>query len=290
MRSPWWLIVSCIFFAATLVWADGDLPTRLMNNSEAAAFKQVQSVIRSALPAATDGVIVTYVGFDRKDIVENATPLRMSPLLFKASYALTGDKRKSSMEAMQMDLIKGNPDQQARMAELEARSEELKQARKRVKTKEEKEQVRAELNKIHVEERVLREQIASGSTAGWNKGMQTVDTSLPPKELTVLVWVNQAVYVPDSARPYQVGGAARAFEQDERCQEGSYCITLLLGRFDSEKRISGFTRYTLRDSSNAVPTKARGMAVTVGGPKEKMKYLQQFVKQINTSRLQVLLQ
>ena len=32
------------------------------------------------------------------------------------------------------------------------------------------------------------------------------------------------------------------------------------------------------------------MAVTVGGPKEKMKYLQQFVKQINTSRLQVLLQ
>lgn len=85
MRSPWWLTVSCIFFAATLVWADGDLPTRLMNNSEAAAFKQVQSVIRSALPAATDGVIVTYVGFDRKDIVENATPLRMSPLLFKAS-------------------------------------------------------------------------------------------------------------------------------------------------------------------------------------------------------------
>jgi len=278
--------LSGVLFVTSLSWADGDAPTRSMNSSEAATFKQVQSTIKSSLPPAADGVAVSYSGFDRKDIAETASPARMSPLLFNAQYTLTGEKRESSMQSMQMDLIKGNSDQQGKRAALEARTEELKQARKRAKSPEEKERIRAELKKINDEENALVDQIAAGATSGWNQAAKVADKSLPPKEMTVRVLVNQEVHVSDSAKPYQVNGAAQAFEQNDKCQEGSYCITMLVGSFEPEKRISGSTRYNLRDSGGTAPTNARGLAVIVGGPKDKKGFVQQFVKQINTAKLQ----
>jgi len=278
--------LSTVLFVASLAWADGDAPSRPMNSSEVASFNNVQGTIKSALPPPADGVAVSYSGFDRKDIAENASSARMSPLLFKALYTLTGEKRESSMQTMQMDLIKGNADQQAKRAALEARSEELRQARKRAKSPEEKERIRAELKKINAEENALVDQIAAGATAGWGKAAQSVEKSLPPKEMSVRVLVNQEVHVSDSAKPYQVTGAAQAFEQNDKCQEGSYCITMLVGKFEPEKRISGSTRYNLRDSGGTAPTKARGLALIVGGPKDKKGFVQQFVKQINMAKLQ----
>jgi len=282
----YFLIVCSLVIAASLAWADGDAPTRPMNNSEAAAFKNVQSTIKAALSQPGDGIHVTYTGFDKKDIAEGTSPDRMSRMLFKAQYTLTSEKRESSMQSMQMDLVKGNADQQAKRAVLEARAEELKQARKRAKSPEEKERIRAELKKVNAEENALVNQIAAGATAGWGKASQAVDKELPPKEMTVRVLVNQEVHIADSAKTYQVAGATQAFEQNDKCQEGSYCITMLVGRFEPEKRISGSTRYNLRDSGGTAPTNARGLAVIVGGPKDKKGFMQQFVKQINAAKLQ----
>lgn len=280
----------CVLLTVSLSWADGDGPTRPMNSSEAAAFKNVQSTIKAALPRPADGVSISYKGFDRKDIAENASPARMSEMSFRAGYMLTSKKLESSMQSMQTDLIKGNADQQMKRAALEARSEELKQARKRAKSPEEKERIRSELKKVNAEENALTDQIAAGATAGWGKAVQAVDTALPPKEMGVRALVNQDIHVLDNAKPYQVAGATQAFEQNDKCQDGGYCITMLLGKFEPEKRISGSTRYNLKDSGGSAPTKARGMAVIVDGPKEKKDFVQNFVKQINTSKLQTLLQ
>lgn len=278
-----------ILVVASLAWADGDAPMRPMNIAEASAFKVVQSTIKSALPPPAEGVSVSYTGFDKKDIAEGTSSDRMARMLFNAQYVLTTEKRESSMQQMQMDLIKGNADQQAKMAALGARAEELKKARKVAKSLDEKARIREELKKINAEENALTDEIASSATAGLGKALRAVDNALPPKEMSTRFLVNQEVNISDSARSYQVPGVAEAFEQSDECQEGGYCVTLLLGKFESEKRISGSTRYNLHDSGGTVPTKARGMAVIVNGPKEKKDYVQNFVKQINTAKLKALL-
>jgi len=260
-----------ILVVASLAWADGDAPMRPMNIAEASAFKVVQSTIKSALPPPAEGVSVSYTGFDKKDIAEGTSSDRMARMLFNAHYVLTTEKRESSMQQMQMDLIKGNADQQAKMAALGARAEELKKARKVAKSLDEKARIREELKKIN------------------GKALRAVDNALPPKEMSTRFLVNQEVNISDSARSYQVPGVAEAFEQSDECQEGGYCVTLLLGKFESEKRISGSTRYNPHDSGGTVPTKAHGMAVIVSGPKEKKDYVQNFVKQINTAKLKALL-
>lgn len=212
-------------------------------------------------------------------------------MAFSANYVLKPEFREAKQQSAQLALIQGSADQQARRAALAARSEELKQARKSTRDPAEKERIRAELKRINAEENALTDEIAAGAVAAWStKGPAGVDKNLPAKELTIRVLVNQEVHVQDIARPFRAGGAKLAFEQDDKCRDsGSYCITVLLGNFAREKKIGATTQYTPENANLGVPTRPRGMALIVSGPKEKPDSVRSFLKQIDIAKLQSLL-
>jgi hypothetical protein len=268
--------------------ADGDAPTRRMNSSESAAFSMLQSTIRDALPQSPANYLVTYTGFDNMEVPETISPEQMNRMSFKAQYTLDPKISEARQQAALMDLINGTPEQQAKRAAIAAREKELKQARKSTRDPAEKEKIRTELKKINEEDNALTDEIVANSQKSLSAGagMQSND----PKEFSVRILVNQDVHVYDIAKPYLMQGVPLAFEQNDKCQDSrTYCITVLLGNFDKEKRISGSTRFNLHNASIGVPTKARGMALIVSGPTDKTKSTQDFLKKINVAKLKALL-
>lgn len=289
--NRWTFPLFCILFTSSMALADGDGPTRSMNRSEAAAFDKLQGTIRDALPRSPANYLVTYTGFDKNEVFVATTPDRMESMAFKALYKLDPKVMEARQQTALVDLTKGTPEQQAKRAALAAREKELKQARKSTRNPAEKERIRAELKKVNAEDNALTEEIITGSQksmsmGGAGAGMQNSE----PKELSIRLLVNQEVHVDDIAQPYRVQGVPLAFEQNDRCRDsGTYCITVLLGKFEGEKRISGSTRYNLQNADLGVPTKARGMALIVSGPKDKPKSTQDFLKKVNLAKLKALL-
>lgn len=283
------IMTFCCVLTASVAMADGDGPTRMMNSSEAAAFNTLQSSIRAALPRTPANYSVAYTGFDNKEVPDAITSEQMNRMTFRATYTLNPKVKETMQQAALVDLIKGNPEQQARRAALAAKAEELKSARKSTRNREEKERIRTELKKINAEDNALSDEIAAGAGSGMTGKMNDVDKSLPARELSIRILVNQDVHVYDVAKPYQVKGSLPAFAQSEQCLDyGTYCITVLLGAFDKEKRISGSTRYNLRNARLGVPTKPRGMALVVAGPKDRPESVENFLKNINIPKLKAL--
>lgn len=283
------ILMLCCALSVSVALADGDGPTRNMNSSEAAAFNSLQNSIRAALPQPPSNYSVTYTGFDNREIFQAITPEQMHRMSFKVLYTLKPEVQASMQQAALMDTIKGTPAQQARREALAAKAEELKSARKSARSRDEKERIRAELKKINAEDNALTDEIAANAGSNMTGRLQEMDKTLPAKELSVRVLVNQDVHVYDGAKPYQVDGSSLAFAQSEQCQDsGTYCITVLFGAFDKEKRISGSTRYNLRNTKLGVPTKPRGMALIVAGPRDRPESAQNLLKRINIPKLKAL--
>ena len=128
------------------------------------------------------------------------------------------------------------------------------------------------------------------AAGGANTALQSHEQSLPAKELSVRFFVNQQADLNDKAVPYKLAGFPLAFEQTEECRDyGTSCISVFLGAFDKEKRVSGYTRYNLRNANLGVPTKPRGLVVVAAGPKEKAQSVRDFLSQINLAKLKGLL-
>ncbi len=103
-------------------------------------------------------------------------------------------------------------------------------------------------------------------------------------------FVNQEVNLNDKASPYKLPGFPLAFEQGDGCRDyNTSCITVLLGAFEREKRISGYTRYNLKNVNLSLPTKPRGMALVVAGPEEKPQSVRDFLGQIDLTKLKAAL-
>lgn len=287
----WLTTVFCSVFVATLAFADGDGPTRTMNSSEAAAFNTLQRTIKSALPQPPPSYTVTYTGFDLKEVPEAISSDKMAWMSFMARYTLNPAAVEARQHAALMDSIKGTPEQQARRSALSARSEQLKKARKSTRDPAEKERIRAELKKVNDEDNALTNEIAtSGQKSFQGGGADTGRQGSEPKQLTMRLLVNQDVHIQNIAQPYPLSGAPRAFAQNDRCQDaGTYCITVLLGAFTPEKRVSGSTRYNLRNAKLGVPTKARGMALIISSPKNQPEYAQNLLKKTDLRQLKSLL-
>ena len=81
------------------------------------------------------------------------------------------------------------------------------------------------------------------------------------------------------------GRASQARVRDH----GTSCISVFLGAFDKEKRVSGYTRYNLRNANLGVTTKPRGLVVVVAGPKEQAQGVRDFLSQVNLAKLKGLL-
>jgi len=292
--NRWLVSVFCVLVTATLALADGDGPSRKMNSSEAAAFNALQGTIRAALPKTPANYTATFTGFDQNEIPEAIRPDQMRQMSFLAKYTLNKDFREAQQKSAWMDKAKGTPEQQARRAALTARGEELTKARNSTRDRGEKDKIREELKKVSAEGNALDEEIAAQYLAWMRSGgaataSQNVDSALPPKELSIRIFVNQDVFVNDIATPYKIQGIPLAYEQNDMCQDhGTYCITVLLGSFDKEKRSSGSTRYNPRNANPGVPTKARGMVLVVSGPKDRPEASKDFLKKTDLAKLKAL--
>jgi hypothetical protein len=269
-----------------------------MTGPEAAAFNTLKNTFQGALPKTPANYALTIrFGNDTGEIMlpEAIKPDQMARMSFTATYTLNREFQDAQQRTSFTDRAKGTPEQQARLATLDAKDAELTRDRNKTRDRSEKERIRAELKAVRDEANKLREQamadyqawVASG---GATAALQNLDRALPAKELTVRSFINQEVSLNDKAAPYQLPGFPLAFEQNEGCRDYNTCyITVFLGAFEKEKRVSGYTRYNLRNTNLGVPTKPRGMAIVVAGPKEKPQSVRDFLKQIDLAKLKAML-
>ena len=288
-------IVTLLLFPL-ITMADGDGPSRNMNPAEKAAYESVQKTIRSALSAAPENYTASFSGFDdRYQIYEGMKSDQMFRMSFGVTYTVSPEFMEKQATASVVSRTKGTPQQQSRMAEIQARSAELRKARDKAKDRDEKDRIRAEMKGVNAEEnRLIAEiaaQIQSWATSGGGiPAMQEVGAALPPRELNVRVQINQDVRIGDKAKPYQIAGYPMAFEQSEGCPDfGSYCVSILLGPFEKRKRAGEATLYTLRNTPLGVPTKPRGLMVVVSAPKEKPEKVMELLGRVDLKKLNSML-
>ena len=283
---------------SSLAVADGGGPTRKMTPAESAVYSQVRETIQAALPAAPAGYTLKFgaEGDGEEGLLpEGIQPGQMSRALYTSRYTLDQSVVDQQAFSMQMNRIKGTPEQQARMTELDAKDAELTKARDKARDRAEKDRIRAELKEVRVQADKVRDEIAAGiqaslASGGAAQSARELDSSLPPTELTIRAWVNNDTHLPDQATPYKIEGVPMAFEQLEGCADvGSYCVTVFLGPFEKVKKISGYTEYHLPEADLGVPTKARGIVLFFSGPKDRPDAVRDFVRQTDLAKLKALL-
>jgi hypothetical protein len=292
------LLASLFFANAPAAFADGGGPVRKMTPAEAAADKQVRETLREALPKAPAGYTLAFALSDDGDeglLPEGIQPGQMYQELYTARYTRDESVLAQAQQSNLMDQIKGTPEQQARLAELNAKEADLLKARDNTRDRAEKDKIRSELKEVRAQGNKLQEEIAAVVQDRVNSGaaaqsMEDVDKSLPAKELTIRILVNGDTHLPDKAAPYKIEGIPLAFEQAEGCADfDTYCITLFLGSFETVKKVSGYTGYNLRAADLGVPTKARGFVLTFSGPKDRPDAVRDFVRRADLAKLKALL-
>jgi hypothetical protein len=271
---------------------------RKMTPAEAAAYSQVRDTLRAALPKAPADYTV---GFDyESDSEEGLLPEgilsgQMFQARYTARYVLNQSVVDQQAVSMQMDRTKGTPEQQSRLAALNARAAELMKARDTTRDRAEKDRIRAERKEVLAEADKVQAEIVAGiqawlATSSAAQSTQDLDKSLPARELTIRILVNGDTHLPDQAAPFEIQGIPLAFEQAEGCQDfDTYCVTLFFGPFEKVKKVSGYTDYNLRESDLGIPTKARGIILTFSGPKERPDAVRDFIRQTDMPKIKALL-
>ena len=294
--NRWLVTMAIVLLPASLAVADGDGPTRRMTAAETAAFESTGKAIRDALPATLADYTASFTGFDGPGLLPEAMSSdRMHRMSFAVKYTLTAEASQKQGVAALLQRTQGTQAQQDKLAALRSKNEELKKARSKTRDRDEKERIRAELKAVQAEENKLVAEIAAANQAWATAGggipaMQEVGKILPAKELTVRVQLNQDVRIRGHANPYAIPGFPIAFDQSEGCLDfGSYCITVLLGPFEKGKQISGSTEYTLRNTPLGVPTKPRGLALVVSGPKDKPEAARNLLQKTDLGKLKAML-
>lgn len=295
----WPAFAIALLLPASLALADGDGPSRKMTGPEAAAYGALKRAVQEALPQAPANYALAFSdgsGSGEVQLPGSIKPDQMARLQFSAVYTLSPDYRAERQRSLFTDRATGTPEQQARLAALDAKDEQLRAAREATRDRGEKDRIRAEQKAVQKEANALRDQVMEAYTAwvaagGANVALQESEQSLPARELTVRVLVNQDVSVNEKAAPFTLAGAPLAFELADGCEKyGDVCISVLLGPFvrDKDKRGTHWL-YQLRGASPGVPTKPRGMAVVVAGPKGKAQAVRDLLAQVDLAKLRGLL-
>jgi hypothetical protein len=289
--------VFCVFLLTPLALADGVGPARKMTEAEASTFTTVRNTIQSALPSAPEGYALTFTyvsEFDEGTIPEAIGAGEMFRMSFTALYTFDDSNVAAQQFASYMDKAKGTPEQQARLAKLDAKDNELREARDATRDRAEKDRIRAAMKAAQAKADSLRTEIMTQYQAwlaagGAEAAAADVTKSLPAKELSVRILINQTVSVTDTASPYPIEGVPLAFENGEGCEGfDTYCISVLIGPFAKKDKVSGRDRYMLPDAAPGVPTKARGIALMIGGPKDKPEAVRDFLRKIDLAKLKAL--
>lgn len=291
------LLLLCALLPAPVTWADGVGPLRKMTEAEAASASKVRETIENSLPKPPDGYSSSFSRNSEVDegmLPEAIGAGGMFRISYTADYTLDRSIRAQREQSAALEKAKGTPEQQAKLAELSAKGAELKEARDAARDRAEKDAIRAELKAIHDEEQALYDEIAKEyqawvASGGMTARVQEIDAALPADATSIGITVNGGVSVIDSAVPYPIEGLPLAFEQREGCQgSDSYCITVLIGPYEKADKLSGYTRYKLPEPGPGAATDARGIAVVVGGPKDKPKDVQAMLRAIDWAKLKAL--
>ena len=289
--------VFSFFLLTSLALADGVGPARKMTEAEASTFTTVRNTIKSALPAAPAGYAFTFTyesEFDEGMIPEAIGPGDMFRMPFAALYTFDDSNVAAQQMSSYMDKAKGTPEQQAVLAELDAKDSELRKARDETRDRAEKEKIRAALKAVGARADSLRTDIMTQYQAwlaagGAEAAAQDVTKSLPAKELSIQILINQTVSVLDTASHYPIEETPLAFENSEGCAGyDTYCVAVLIGPFAKKDKVSGRDRYMLPNGAPGVPTKARGIALMIGGPKDKPEAVRELLQKIDLAKLKAL--
>jgi hypothetical protein len=269
-----------------------------MTPAEAAAYSRVRDTLRGALPKAPAGYTV---GFDYESdneeglLPEGILSSQMCQARYTATYVLNQSVIDEQAMSMQMNRTKGTPEQQSRLAALNAKAAELMKTRDTTRDRAEKDRIRAERKEVLAEADKVQAEIVAGiqawlASSSVAQSTQDLNKSLPARELTIRILVNGDTHLPDQAAPFKIEGIPLAFEQAEGCQDfDTYCITLFLGSFERVKKVNGYTNYNLRESDLGIPTKARGIILTFSGPKDRPDAVRDFMRQTDLTRIKTLL-
>lgn len=288
----------CLLVLSIPAFADGPGPARKMTDAESAGFTKVRAAVQEALPKAPTGYdfsLKYQSDFDEGTIPQALPANRMFRMAYVAHYTRNGTQDGQQMMGSFMDRAKGTPEQQAKMAELEAKEAALTKARDEAKNAEAKSKARAELKAVRAESNKLSDEIMAGyqewvSSGGATNAMQDFDKSLPAKELTVKVWINDDVSLNQKAAPITLEGGLPAFEQAEGCDGiAAHCITVFLGPFEKLNKNAGYTTFKIRETDLGVPTRARGMVVIFSGPEDKPEGVRDLVRRTDWTKLKALL-
>jgi hypothetical protein len=289
--------VFCLLVLSSPAFADGVGPERKMTEAEGSTFTAVRNTIQSALPAAPNGYTFSFKYESEfgegmlPEAIGNGEMFRMS---YTATYTFDNSNAAALQMAMYMDRAKGTPEQQASLAELDAKEAELKKARSAAKDPAEKDKIRAALKVVQDRADSLRTAIMADyqawvASGGANTAAQDLEKSLPAKELSIRIDINQTVIVLDTAPHYDIEGIPLTFEKTDGCEGyDTYCLTVLIGPFAKTDKVSGRDRYKLSGTAPGVPTKARGIALMVGGPKDKPEVVREFLQQIDLTKFKAL--
>jgi hypothetical protein len=287
-----------LFLVSNYAWADGPGPSRKMTDVESASFGKVRAAVQEALPKPPGGyafALEYQSDFDEGTIPQALAAKDMFRMTYQARYTRDQSGDGQQMMTSLMDRAKGTPEQQAKMAELNARDEQLTETRDKAKSPTEKDRIRTELKAVRAESDKLSDEIAAGyeewvASGGAANAMQNATSSLPAKELTVRVLINADESLSEKAVPFAMDGGYPAYELPDGCAGTDfYCITVFLGRFEKIKKNAGYTYFQLQNADLGVPTKARGMVVTFTGPKDKPEAVRDFVRGTNWAGLKALL-
>lgn len=281
----WWAALFLIIVAVSTVLADGDCPERKANASEAAQYNVLQSAIKAALPAPPENYKADFSRLDHQLIICASHPAdKMWSMYFSVDYtSALGEKRDKQFRSTMMEKMKGTPQQQERLAALDAREAALTKARKNADSRDEKDRIKAELKAVRAEARNLQNEISSQYQSWVQQGALATamknnkEPDLP--RLNVSINVNRKAYIPGHAKPFKVNGASQAFEYGD---SASHTITVLIGRYHKD---SG----ELLNTAGGLSTKARGIAVSFHGPANSTQGLRDLVGRTDIAKLNTLL-
>jgi hypothetical protein len=276
------LFIVCVVFmvlCAAPAFADGDCPDRPASQQEQAAVQSVYSVVKTAIPAApkdwilkdeTDGRIGTTVPNCADGPKDRPKYYRF---VFKYHYSSEASDRAD--QAAVSTALKGTPEQQVRMAELDGKIGQLNERKKEARrsgTPEEKDQIKEELKAAEKERSALTNEISDAYVKRAMSGSLAADMNKDKpaaKEAQVIIKVNeQRVWIPVQCAPEQIPGASHAYW----CKEDrGGRLVILLGAWD-------IPQFKAKLANASIVTKAQNMAIEITADQQMAETLAQQIK------------
>jgi hypothetical protein len=272
------MVILVLSLASRVCFADGDCPSRPATSQERAAYTAMYTAVVAAVPSAPQNWL-------RKDESETKSGEFMPDCpggaknvprryLFQFKYKYDPAVREQRARAAVETALKGTPDQQSRLAELDKKHDELIAARKEARRSGDHtavNRIKDQLNAVRAEQEKINEEISNAYTARVKSGemTQVMVAGVPARdEAQVTIYINQdREWVPKPVVPVSLAGAEHSYW---RSNDGG-SLVILLGAWDP-----GTFRSTLARSS--VITTAQTVVVEVRAERQMAEKLAREMK------------